>query len=218
MTTSQQRPQTGKAGSVFADYRKFAARAARKPGLVGAVAPSSPYLAREMAAVVPRSRPAADERTGPVVVELGPGTGALSRAVRDRLPEGGRHLAIELDGGMVEHLRADLPWLEVVQGDAAKLRALLADAGVAEVDAVISGLPWSIFSAELQRDILSEVGKVLAPGGAFTTFAYVHALGMAGARGFRRRLDGAFDEVLTSRTVWRNVPPARIYTCRRPSD
>lgn len=197
---------------MFADYRKFAARAARKPGLVGAVAPSSPHLAREMASIVPRTA----SETGPVVVELGPGTGALSRAVRDRLPEGGRHLAIELDSGMVEHLRADLPWLEVVQGDAAKLRTLLADNGVDRVDAVISGLPWSIFPGELQRDILAEVGQVLVPGGAFTTFAYVHALGMSGARAFRDRLDLAFDEVLTSRTVWRNVPPARIYTCRRP--
>ncbi|GAA3358293.1 methyltransferase domain-containing protein [Saccharopolyspora gregorii] len=197
---------------MFADYRKFAARAARKPGLVGAVAPSSPHLAREMASIVPRTA----SETGPVVVELGPGTGALSRAVRDRLPEGGRHLAIELDSGMVEHLRADLPWLEVVQGDAAKLRTLLADHGVDRVDAVISGLPWSILPGELQRDILAEVGQVLVPGGAFTTFAYVHALGMSGARAFRNRLDLAFDEVLTSRTVWRNVPPARIYTCRRP--
>lgn len=197
---------------MFADYRKFAARAARKPGLVGAVAPSSPHLAREMASIVPRTA----SETGPVVVELGPGTGALSRAVRDRLPEGGRHLAIELDSGMVEHLRADLPWLEVVQGDAAKLRTLLVDHGVDRVDAVISGLPWSIFPGELQRDILAEVGQVLVPGGAFTTFAYVHALGMSGARAFRNRLDLAFDEVLTSRTVWRNVPPARIYTCRRP--
>ncbi|WP_258349152.1 class I SAM-dependent methyltransferase [Saccharopolyspora gregorii] len=212
MTTSRQRPQTGRPASVFADYRKFAARAARKPGLVGAVAPSSPHLAREMASIVPRTA----SETGPVVVELGPGTGALSRAVRDRLPEGGRHLAIELDSGMVEHLRADLPWLEVVQGDAAKLRTLLADHGVDRVDAVISGLPWSIFPGELQRDILAEIGQVLVPGGAFTTFAYVHALGMSGARAFRNRLDLAFDEVLTSRTVWRNVPPARIYTCRRP--
>lgn len=211
MTTSQQQPRPGASpGSALAEYRRFAARAVREPGLVGAVAPSSPFLAREMAAVVP-SRTAA-----PVVVELGPGTGALSRAVHERLPEGGRHLAIEIDPGMIEHLRADLPWLEVVRGDASRLGALLAEAGVSSVDAVVSGLPWSIFSGELQRDILTEVGKALAPGGAFTTFAYVHALGMSGAQTFRRRLDGAFDEVLTSRTVWRNVPPARVYTCRRP--
>ncbi|MGW1678385.1 class I SAM-dependent methyltransferase [Saccharopolyspora sp. NPDC002376] len=182
----------------------------RKPNLVGAVAPSSPSLAREMASVVPTSGT-------PVVVELGPGTGALSGAIAERLPESGRQVAIELDGGMVEYLRTELPWLEVVQGDAARLGDLLAGIGIDKVDAVVSGLPWSIFPAELQHNILHQVGSVLAPGGAFTTFAYVHALGMSGARQFRRRLDLAFDEVLTTHTVWRNVPPARIYVCRRPN-
>ncbi|MGP4016141.1 class I SAM-dependent methyltransferase [Saccharopolyspora sp. 5N708] len=181
----------------------------RKPNLVGAVVPSSPNLAREMAAVVPTSG-------RPVVVELGPGTGALSGAISRRLPAGGRQVAIELDGGMVEYLRGELPWLEVIQGDAARLGDLLGEAGIERVDAVVSGLPWSIFPADLQQAILDQVGAVLAPGGAFTTFAYVHALGMSGARQFRRRLDLTFDEVLTSRTVWRNVPPARSYVCRRP--
>jgi phospholipid N-methyltransferase len=194
---------------MLANYRTFLERAVRKPNLVGAVAPSSPNLAREMAAVVPSAG-------RPVVVELGPGTGALSGAIAERLPAGGRQVAIELDSGMVEYLRIELPWLEVIQGDAARLGDLLGEAGIGKVDAVVSGLPWSIFPARLQQDILDQVGAVLAPGGAFTTFAYVHALGMSGARQFRRRLDLSFDEVLTSHTVWRNVPPARIYVCRRP--
>ena len=198
-----------RARSALADYRSFVLRAAREPGTVGAVAPSSRYLAREMASVVPS--------TGtPVVVELGPGTGALSPAVADRLPSGGRHLAVELDPGMISHLRTNLPWLEVVEGNAAALSTLLRERGIERVDAVVSGLPWSIFPVDLQNSILREVGVALAPGGAFTTFAYVHALGMAGARAFRSRLDTAFDEVVTTRTVWRNVPPARTYVCRRP--
>jgi phospholipid N-methyltransferase len=192
-----------------APYRAFLSRAVRNPGKVGAVAPSSPHLAREMARVVPSTG-------NPVVVEIGPGTGALSPAVAARLPEGGRHLAIELDDGMVGYLRNSLPWLEVVQGDAANLEELLREAGVDRVDAVISGLPWAIFSAADQQDVLRQVGRVLAPLGALTTFAYVHALGMSGARGFRHRLGEAFDEVLTTRTVWRNLPPALSYVCRRP--
>lgn len=196
-------------GSRWAVYRRFALRALREPGTVGAVAPSSHHLAREMAAVVPSSG-------APVVVELGPGTGALSPAISERLPARGRHLAVELDTGMVEYLRANLPWLDVVQGDAAELSSLLRDHGIDRVDAVVSGLPWSLFSAELQKSILSEVGAVLAPAGAFTTFAYVHALKMSGARAFRSRVDAAFDEVVTTRAVWRNAPPACTYVCRRP--
>ncbi len=192
------------------NYRTFLQRAVSKPGQVGAVAPSSPHLAREIASVVPRTG-------SPVVVELGPGTGALSAAIANRLPAGGRHVAIELDSGMVEHLNRALPWLEVIQGDASDLGALLSAAGIDRVDAVVSGLPWSIFPAKLQHDILQQVGSVLTPGGAFTTFAYLHALGMSGARQFRRRLDVSFDEVITSRTVWRNMPPARTYVCRRPN-
>lgn len=195
---------------MLADYRHFVTRAVRSPATVGAVAPSSPFLASEMAAVVPSSG-------RPVVVELGPGTGACSPAVKRRLPASGRHVAIEIDAEMVRYLRDKQPGLEVIHGDAANLAALLADAGIESVDAVVSGLPWSIFRGELQESILSEVGKVLAPGGAFTTFAYVHALGMSGARSFRRRLGDAFDEVVTSRTIWRNVPPARTYVCRRPA-
>ncbi|TWF95840.1 class I SAM-dependent methyltransferase [Saccharopolyspora dendranthemae] len=192
------------------NYRTFLQRAASKPGQVGAVAPSSPHLAREMGSVIPRTG-------SPVVVELGPGTGALSAAIADRLPSGGRHVAIELDSGMVEHLNRELPWLEVVQGDASHLGSLLPEIGIDRVDAVVCGLPWSIFPAQLQHDILQQVGSVLTPGGAFTTFAYLHALGMSGARQFRRRLDVSFDEVITTRTIWRNVPPARTYVCRRPN-
>ncbi|MHA6804158.1 class I SAM-dependent methyltransferase [Salinifilum ghardaiensis] len=187
----------------------------REPGLVGAVAPSSPELARHMAAVVPRA-PLPGEDRAPVVVEIGPGTGALSSAVAERLPDGARHVAVEVDAGMVQHLRSRRPELEVVHGDAAELRSLLAGLGIGTVDAVVSGLPWSIFSAQLQRAVLGQVTEVLAPAGGFTTFGYVHALGLAPARRFRSQLDGFFDEVVTSRTVWRNLPPARIYFCRRP--
>lgn len=168
-----------------------------------------------MAAVVPSSRYGNDGC--PTVVELGPGTGALSAAVARRLPRGGRHLAIELDPGMVGYLRQAHPRLEVIKGDAANLGSLLRDAGVRTVDAVVSGLPWSIFSGKLQQDILLEIGEVLAPGAAFATFAYVHAMGMSGAQGFRRRIGLAFDEVMTTQTVWRNLPPARVYVCRRPT-
>ncbi|MBA8824368.1 phospholipid N-methyltransferase [Saccharopolyspora lacisalsi] len=197
------------AGSLLEEYRTFVARAWRDPATVGAVIPSSPVLAREIASIVPTAG-------SPVVVELGPGTGALSSAVAERLPAGGRHIALELDPGMVEHLRTNMPQLEVIEGDATDLGRILREAGVESVDAVVSGLPWSLFPGESQGRILSEVGGVLAPGGAFTTIAYALALGSTGARLFRRRLERGFDEVVMTRTVWRNMPPARTYICRRP--
>lgn len=190
------------------DYRAFLAAALRHPGLVGAVAPSLPALCDQLAAVVP-------SRGRPVVVELGPGTGVVSAAIRRRLPAGARQLAVELDPAMLAHLERSHPWLEVIAGDAAELAGLLADVGVARVDAVVSGLPWSLFDEAAQRRVLDAVGAVLVPHGVFTTFGYLHALRLRGARRFRVLLEQRFGEVMVSRAVWRNLPPAMTYVCRR---
>jgi phospholipid N-methyltransferase len=176
---------------------------------VGAVAPSSAGLAQLLASVVPRAG-------APVVVELGPGTGAVSAAIDRRLPPAGRHLAVELDPAMAEYLQRTRPTLEVVPGDARDLGALLADRDVSRIDAVVSGLPWALFDTPTQAAILGEVARLLTPAGAFTTFAYLHGMPLHTARRFRRTLAVTFDEVVVSKTVWRNLPPAFGYVCRRP--
>jgi phosphatidylethanolamine/phosphatidyl-N-methylethanolamine N-methyltransferase len=151
----------------------------------------------------------------PVVVELGPGTGSVTAAVQNRLGGRGRHLAVELDPVLADYVGRENPGVEVVVGDAAALRKILAERDIPAVDAVVSGLPWSLFPPDAQRAILEVVTQVLRSGAAFTTFAYVHALPMGGARRFRALLDDLFDEVLMTRTVWQNIPPAITYVCRR---
>lgn len=190
--------------------RAFLTAVLRNPGAVGAVAPSSPRLAAVLAAVVPRSG-------SPVVVELGPGTGSVSAIIERRLPPGGRHLAVELDGGLAAYLRRTRPNLEVVEGDAVRLGELLAERGVTRVDAVVSGLPWALFNQASQESVLHQVAAAIGPTGAFTTFAYLHAMPIPAARLFRRTLRAVFDEVLVSATVWGNLPPAFGYVCRRPA-
>ena len=69
----------------------------------------------------------------------------------------------------------------------------------------------------MQRQILAEVRQVIGTTGAFTTFAYLPSMTLAAARRFRGTLRETFDEVLVSATVWRNVPPAFVYVCRRPA-
>lgn len=189
--------------------RAFLAAALRRPATMGAVTPSSPRLAQVLASVVPG-------RGSPVVVELGPGTGAVSAVIAERLPPGGRHLAVELDPAMVAYLRRTRPDLEVVPGDAAQLASLLADRGITAVDAVICGLPWALFDDATQTEILDGISRVIGTTGAFTTFAYLHGMTLGAARRFRQTLRGTFEEVVVSATVWRNVPPAFVYLCRRP--
>jgi phosphatidylethanolamine/phosphatidyl-N-methylethanolamine N-methyltransferase len=189
--------------------RAFLSAALRRPSTMGAVAPSSQRLASVLCSIVPRDGT-------PTVVELGPGTGAVSAVIAQRLPPGARHLAVELDPDMVAYLRRARPGLEVVPGDARELGTLLVEHGVDRVDAVICGLPWSLFSDDAQTDILGEISRAIGDTGAFTTFAYVQGMALPAARRFRATLRATFDEVLVSSTVWRNVPPAFVYVCRRP--
>jgi phosphatidylethanolamine/phosphatidyl-N-methylethanolamine N-methyltransferase len=187
----------------------FLAAALRNPATMGAVAPSSSRLAAQLAAVVPGGGE-------PVVVELGPGTGSATTAIEHRLAGRGRQVAVEIDPVLAEHLRAEYPDVEVLVGDAAELERLLTAHDVPGADAVVSGLPWSLIETDAQRAIIEATARSLRLGGSFTTFAYLHALPMPRARRFRALLGEVFDEVLTTRTVWWNLPPAVSYVCRRP--
>jgi phosphatidylethanolamine/phosphatidyl-N-methylethanolamine N-methyltransferase len=60
------------------------------------------------------------------------------------------------------------------------------------------------------------VCRVLAPGAGFSTFAYLFSTPTPGGRRFRALLHEHFEEVVVGRTIWRNLPPALVYLCRRP--
>lgn len=181
----------------------------RDPLTVGAVAASGPALARAATAAVPRTG-------SPVVVELGPGTGAFTRAIQRRLTGRGWHIAVEVNPRFARRLAALHPAVDVVNADATDLAAVLAQRGLNQADAVVSGLPWAAFTEHQQRDLLSTVVAALPPHGVFTTFAYVHARWFPPARRLLRSLRSRFDEVVISRTEWVNLPPALVYYCRRP--
>lgn len=187
----------------------FLAAAIRNPRRIGAIAPSSQRLAALLASVVPTVG-------APVVVELGPGTGAVSSAIAARLPGSARHLAVELDPAMAAHLQQRRPTVEVIVADADELGRLLAMRDIGAVTAVVSGLPWSLFDPDSQQRILRQIAAAIGADGAFSTFTYAHATPLSGARVFQRSLERIFDEVQVSRVVWRNLPPAFCYICRRP--
>lgn len=183
----------------------------RAPLRTASLLPSSRTLAARM------TRPARQEQTsGRVVVELGPGTGAFSTALAQQLQPGDRHLAIELNPVMAAHLRTTHPTVEVVTGGAAELPQLLAERGIEAVDLVVSGLPWQAFSGPTGRQLIGTVAGALAPTGTFTQFTYSWTRWAPPARRQLAQLRAAFGSVEISPTIWRNFPPAFVYTARRP--
>ncbi|MFC4946956.1 class I SAM-dependent methyltransferase [Pseudonocardia sp. GCM10023141] len=192
--------------TTLTEHRTFLRSALNRPTLLGAPVPTGSVLAAQIAGVVPASAPA-------TVVELGAGTGALSPAIAARLAPGSRFVAVEVEPDLVAYLRAAMPWLEVLHGDAGDIGALLADAGVGPVDAVVSSLPWTLITAAERRRMLGGIAATLAPGGLFTTITTLTALPNR-VRQFRSELEATFDEVTATKPVWRNLPPARLFVCR----
>ena len=197
----------GKLDPAVAERLRFLGAFLREPARVGSLAPSSPALAQAMLR-------GCDLKKARTVVEFGPGTGAFTRPILERI---GRHtafLALELDDEHVRGLRQRFPGLCVYHDSAEKIQKYLAQHRRTKADYIISGLPWANMPVKMQEQILSAILASLAPDGTFMTFAYVHARWLPRARRFRERLETHFTQVRTSRIVWRNMPPAFVYRCR----
>ncbi|WP_285776357.1 rRNA adenine N-6-methyltransferase family protein [Microtetraspora sp. NBRC 13810] len=180
----------------------------RAPLLTATVAPSSRWLADQMVVPIPESGQ-------PTVVELGPGTGAFTRGIQERLGGRGHHLAIELNPRLAGPLSRRFPGVEVVHADAARLPELLAERGLS-ADLVVSGLPWVAYQPNGKRPLLPLVAGSLSGHGVFTQFAYCWTRWAPPAQRYLLDLRRTFEEVVLSRTVWLNLPPALVYFARRP--
>jgi phospholipid N-methyltransferase len=179
-----------------------------KPGVVGAVMPSSQELAREMLAGLNLAEAGA-------ILEYGPGTGAFTTPLLRRLPPTCRLVMIERNERFVHILRQRFPQQTICHASVTDARAVCDREGITMADCIISGLPWASFPEDLQKACLDAMMTVLRPGGQFVTFAYEGAAQLPRARRFRKKLGQYFSEVTLSRTVFLNVPPAFVYRCRR---
>ena len=179
----------------------------RNRSTIGAVVPSSPALAR-------RITEAAEVWRADRVLELGPGTGALTRAIADSMPHSCQYLGIELNGDFATRLRQQFPGLSFENAAAQEFDFDAVLEPDQRFDVIISGLPWASFPPALQTAILDRVLPRLAPGGRFATFAYWGFHKLPGGRKFRTLLHERLHGAETTRVVWGNVPPAFVYVAR----
>jgi phosphatidylethanolamine/phosphatidyl-N-methylethanolamine N-methyltransferase len=174
----------------------------RHPFLTGAVAPSSPRLARAMTDGI-------GLESASVVVELGPGTGAITDVILGRVNPRARLVVVEANRALADGLafRYRGQPVQVLHDSAANLPRLVPW----PVDVVVSGLPWTVMPAQQQRRLLDAVAKALGPEGRFSTFAYAHAAWAPSARRFARELAERFSIVERGAVVWPNLPPAFVH-------
>ena len=171
-----------------------------KPLHVGAVMPSGRLLARTMAQYVEA------DSIGPVV-ELGPGTGAITSALIERGVDQKRLVLVEYNPGFCALLRDRYPHAKVVQGDAYTLRDSLRNVLGAPASAVVSGLPLVTKPMQTRLKLIREAFLALAPGAPFVQFTY------SVAPPIPKSLPGVSTEA--SERIWMNLPPARVWVYRK---
>ena len=191
-----------------AEHLEFFQAFIREPASVGALSPSSRALALAMIEGF-------DLKHAGSIVELGAGTGAFTGLILDRMGKRANFFAMELDRIYARGLKRRFPELTVYNDSAERMLDYLALHENQKADYIVSGLPWANIPSETQERIMEAILASLAPQGVFTTFAYVHARWLPKARRFRRALEKRFDRVETSPVIWRNLPPAFVYRCKR---
>ena len=171
-----------------------------KPLHMGAVMPSGRVLARTMAQYV-------EIDSNAPVVELGPGTGAITNALIERGVDQKRLALVEFNPGFCALLRDRYPQARVVQGDAYALRDSLWDVLSAPAAAIVSGLPLVTKPMLTRLKLIRDAFIALAPGAPFVQFTY------SVAPPIPKSLPGVSTEA--SERIWMNLPPARVWVYRK---
>ena len=190
----------------LADEARFLMSWLDNPAIAGAVSPSGPFLARMMARYV-------DPRKAGPVVELGPGTGAITEALLERGIAPKRLYLVEFDPGFCRLLRRRFPGVHVIKGDAYQLSRSLGRHLRRPPAAIVSSLPL-LLKPEAQRlTLLAEAFECLAPGGCFIQFTYSPLSPIP-----RDKVSAIDVHVEASPPVWLNLPPARVWIYRRQAE
>ncbi|ABD05142.1 Ribosomal RNA adenine methylase transferase [Rhodopseudomonas palustris HaA2] len=171
-----------------------------KPLHMGAVMPSGKLLARTMAQYVDI------HSTGPVI-ELGPGTGAITNALVEHGVEQKRLVLVEYNPSFCALLRERYPQATVVQGDAYRLRDSLWDVLAEPATAVVSGLPLVTKPMLTRMKLIRDSFNLLEPGAPFVQFTY------SVTPPIPKSLPGVATEA--SERIWMNIPPARVWVYRK---
>jgi phosphatidylethanolamine/phosphatidyl-N-methylethanolamine N-methyltransferase len=185
----------------------FLKRWLRRPLAMGAVVPSGRPLAQEMA----RATVAAIAGRRGHVIELGAGTGHVTKALLASGIPADRLALVERDPELASFLRRHFAGSRVLEGDAARLPRLLGNHGITAVAAVVSSLPLLSLPAEVVNGIVHGVFDILPRGAALVQFTYGPSPPVPRGLRERLRLQGSH-----GRRIWRNVPPAVVWTFTRP--
>ncbi len=185
----------------FDDHFRFFRSWIDRPRNVGAIFPTSTIAARSMASV-------ANPASGLPVLELGPGTGVITRAIIERGVAPSSIVSVEYCPEFHARLALDHPDVNFVLGDAFDLDTALGAMGRQKFDCAVSGIPLLNFPVPARIALIEDLLGRLPPGRPVVQFSYGPVSPVPGG-------SGSF-EITHHDFVMRNVPPARLWRYSRP--
>lgn len=166
------------------------------PRQTGALAPSSPFLAKRMIKNI-------NFEKAKIIVELGPGDGAITKEILKYKKSHTKLILIEKNEHLAEILKTKFKDIILINDDAKNLSALIAKYHDGKVDYVISGLPFVCFPKNDRATILSEIQKILHKG---TFIAFQYSIIM-------HKVIKEYFTIKNMGVTLLNFPPAFVYEC-----
>ncbi len=177
----------------------------KNPLKVGAIAPSSPELAAQMLTGI-------EPDSSNIVLELGVGTGAITKFLVDILPSRDSYLGLELDQQLVTTLNKKYPDMNIVCGNAAEAYSIHASSGLGKVRYVVCCLPFVSLPKDISEKVLIEIEKFMDEGCELRIFQYAHGYFLPPAIKLRESLKTRYGISRRSPLILKNVPPAFTLT------
>jgi phosphatidylethanolamine/phosphatidyl-N-methylethanolamine N-methyltransferase len=186
----------------MSDFTLFLGKFVRQGTAIASLAPSSRWLSQATVRNIDWSRAG-------VIVELGAGTGPITRVIAARARPECRVLVLERDPDFCCLLRARFQHLQnlvIIEGDVRDLAAILSDRGIDLADHIVSGLPVPSFPGDLRDSLFGAVGQVLRPEGTYNQITELPWVYWRFYRRYFQDVQFLFEP--------RNLPPAGAYVCR----
>ncbi len=177
----------------------------KNPGKVGSIRPSSPELAQKMIEGITPDKNNA-------VLELGVGTGAITKFLQEIVPDDKSYLGIELDRDLVRLLRRNFTGMQIVRGNAVDTSAIHERSGIGKISYVICCLPFVSLPNEVGEQIMQQVDTFMQKGCTFRTFQYAHGYYFPSAMKLREFMRTRYGKSKKSPLIVKNVPPAYTLT------
>jgi phosphatidylethanolamine/phosphatidyl-N-methylethanolamine N-methyltransferase len=172
-----------------------------KPRAVGSIVPTSSITARKMASIV-------DPASGLPVLELGTGTGVITKAILEAGVKPENLYSIEYSDDFVRHLRRDYPGVNIIHGDAFNLDKTLGDKRDTVFDSIVSGVPMLNFPVAQRVAYVEDLLDRIPAGRPIVQLTYGPRSPVPPGRG--NYTVEHFDFII------RNLPPTQLWLYRRP--